>query len=109
MEKEAIKSLAEILLDENNNDPISLQTEEGKNIKFQQIAIIPHEIEDQKKICCALRPIEGTEGQLDENAILFFSLEIGEEGEEYISLIDDEDVIEELHQILVEMIQPIEE
>jgi len=107
MKEQTTKSLSEILLDENNNDPISLQTEEGKNIKFQQIAIIPHEIDDERKICCALRPIEGAEG-LDENAILFFSLEFTEEGEEYISLVDDEDLIEELHAALVEML-PIEE
>lgn len=106
MEK-TTKSLSEILLDENNNDPISLQTEEGKNIKFQQIAIIPHEIDGERTICCALRPIEGAE-ELDKDTILFFSLDFTEDGEEYISLIDEEDLIEELHQALVEML-PIEE
>lgn len=102
------KSLSEILLDPNNSEKISLQTEDGQNILFEQVAIIPHYIDEEKVICCALRPVEPI-GDIDKNAILFFSLEQTEDGEEFISLIDDEDLIEELHDILVNMAEEEEQ
>lgn len=59
--------LLDLLLDENNNEPISLYDEEDNEVKFEQVAIIP----DDEKIYAILKPIDELEGVADDEAIVF--------------------------------------
>ena len=66
MEKEEMDVL-DILLDEENDDPISLFDENDNEIKFEQVAIIP----ENEKIYAILKPIDEMEGVEDDEAIVF--------------------------------------
>ena len=44
--------LLDILLDENNDEPISLFDEDDREVKFEQVAVIP----DNDKIYAILKP-----------------------------------------------------
>lgn len=68
-EKEAKKelSLMDVLLDEDNEDPITLYDEKDKPIKFDQVAIIPM----QDKLYAILKPIDELPGVADDEAIVF--------------------------------------
>ena len=44
--------LLDILLDKDNKEPITLMDEKGKQISFEQIAMIVHEVKKEKKALC---------------------------------------------------------
>ena len=45
--------ILDVLLDENNKEPIVLVDGEGKKLSFEQIAVIPY----NDKVYCVLKPI----------------------------------------------------
>lgn len=57
----------DILLDEENDQPITLYDENDKAIKFDQVAIIPFE----DKLFAILKPLDELEGVADDEAIVF--------------------------------------
>lgn len=85
MEKNAIEQL----LDENNTDPIILYDEDDKEVKFEQIAIIP--LNDS--LYAILKPMEQMEGVAEDEAIVF-SFETDEESDEVLSVVEDDATID---------------
>ena len=77
------------LYDENNNDAIILFNENGEEIAFEQVAIIPI----SEKVYAILKPIQPMDG-VGEDEGLVFSIEQNDEGEEYLALTVDEDIID---------------
>ena len=69
--------ILDILLDEDNEDPITLYDENDKAVRFDQVAIIPMD----NKLYAILKPIDEVEGVADDEAIVFY---VNEEGEEPI-------------------------
>lgn len=59
--------ILDILLDENNEDPIMLYDENDRAVLFDQIAIIPLE----EKLFAILKPAEELDGVADDEAIVF--------------------------------------
>lgn len=74
----------------DDSEPITLRSDTGKIVTFQQIAVIPLEILEEKNIYVILRP---EDEDLPEDEALVFQL-IGEENLEELSLIKDDDVID---------------
>ncbi len=66
--------IVDILLDEDNKDPIVLVDCKGRKIAFEQICVVPY----NDKLYCVLKPIDKIEGVSDEEAIVFFVNEGGE-------------------------------
>lgn len=59
--------IMDILLDEENADPIVLEDDKGKRISFEQVAIVPYD----NKIYAVLKPIDKIDGVADDEAIVF--------------------------------------
>jgi len=78
--------ILDILLDDNNDSPITLYDEKDKAIKFDQIAIIP--LED--KLYAILKPIDEMEGVAEDEAIVFFIDEKAEEDSQLVVETDEE-------------------
>ena len=78
--------ILDILLDEDNEDPITLYDENDKPIKFDQVAIIPLE----EKLYAILKPIDEMEGVADDEAIVFYVNEDHESGETTLEIETDE-------------------
>ena len=57
----------DILLDEDNEEPVQLYDENGKAFKFDQVAIIP--LDD--KLFAILKPLDKLPGVADDEAIVF--------------------------------------
>ena len=68
------------LLDPNNDDPIVLTTEDGEEVFFEQIAVIPHEVNDETVLFAILKPRDEMEGVADDEAIVF-RIDVGTDGE----------------------------
>ena len=60
--------LLDVLLDENNTAPIFMFDEKGRQLEFEQVAVIPYGEED---LYCILKPITKLEGIKDDEAIVF--------------------------------------
>lgn len=71
-----MEDFVEKLLDENNTDPIILYNQDGKEAKFQQVAIIPY----NEVVYCLLSPESGVEG-VSCNEVMVFKLMYDEETE----------------------------
>ena len=61
-------NILDVLLDEDNKDPIVLMDEKGKQLSFEQIAVIPY----NDNIYAVLKPIDKIENVADDEAIVFF-------------------------------------
>ena len=68
-EEEIVKvDLIDVLLDEKNTAPIYMVDENGRQLKFDQVAVIPY---GEDELYCILKPITKIEGVADDEAIVF--------------------------------------
>ena len=88
-EKEEIveDDILDILLDEENDDPITLYDETEKAIKFEQVAVIP----EGEKIYAVLKPLDEMEGVQDDEAIVFL-VDVDAEGNAMLVIEQNEEV-----------------
>lgn len=83
-EKEVV-DIVDILLDEDNEEPITLYDENDKAVKFDQVAVIP--LND--KLYAILKPIDEMEGVADDEAIVF-AVKQDKNGESILEIETDE-------------------
>lgn len=100
-QEEEYRDIIDILLDEDNKEPIVLVDQNGRKLSFEQIAVIPH----NDKIYCVLKPIDKIENVQDDEAIVFYVDE--QEGKEPALMVETDekvamDVFEEYYNLLDE-------
>ena len=61
------ETILDILLDDENDEPIVLVDGEGNEVQFEQVAVIPY----NDRLYCILKPIDEVEGVEDDEAIVF--------------------------------------
>lgn len=88
----------EMLLDENYNGPITLYSETGAKMEFQQIAIIP----EDGILYAILKPID--DGVLADNEALVFTL-VEYEGEPTLLVCDDDAIITRIFNIYYDLLR----
>lgn len=93
-------NILDVLLDEENCEPITLCDENHRVIKFEQVAVIPY----KDKIYCILKPLTHIDGVADDEAIVFYADDSGEKVELRIELsqMDAMNVFEEYYDLLEE-------
>ena len=85
--KEEIVDILDLLLDEENSEPISLFDENDKEVKFEQVAIIP----EGEKIYAILKPIDEMEGVADDEAIVFV-VDYDNDGNSFLAVETNEEI-----------------
>lgn len=70
-ESKSDMDLLDILLDSDNRDPIVLMDESGRQIEFEQVAVIPHVVKGNKELFAILKPLDTIEGIGEDEAIVF--------------------------------------
>ena len=93
------KTVLDILLDENNNDPIVLFNEEGEEIAFEQIAIIPLD----EELYAILKPVKPMEG-VGENEWLAFLIDIIDDRDCNLTLVTEEEILDKVFNVYEELI-----
>lgn len=83
--------LLDVLLDENNREPIVFQDENGRKLAFEQVAVIPYEVRKQARLYCVLKPIDKIDGVNDNEAIVFL-VDKDDKGNSVIKVEDDEEI-----------------
>ena len=101
MENEKELSPIDKLFDDNNTDPIVLFNEKGEEVSFEQIALIPLD----ERIFAILKPMEKTEGVGEDEALVFEIMEgETEEDEEYLSLVSDMAIVDNVFKVYDKLI-----
>ncbi len=92
-EKQEVQALdiVDVLLDQDNKDPIVLMDEKGRQLTFEQVAVIPYEVRKEKRLYCVLKPLDKIEGIGDDEAIVFV-VDQDAEGNSIIKIEEDEEV-----------------
>jgi len=83
--------LLDVLLDQDNKEPIVLMDESGKQMTFEQVAVIPYEVRKEKRLYCVLKPLDKIEGIADDEAIVFL-VDTDDAGNSIIRIEEDEEV-----------------
>lgn len=102
-EKELLEDvdLIDLILDENNTDPITLYDEEERAVKFEQVAVIP----ENDNLYVILKPLDELEGVEDDEAIVF-KVDFDEDGNTLLVIEQDvstaEKVFNSYHKLLDE-------
>lgn len=82
--------ILDILLDEDNRDPITLVDADGRAIDFEQVAVIPFETrQGNRNLYCVLKPLDRINGIADDEAIVF-CVDRDENGDSIICVEEDE-------------------
>lgn len=79
-------NIIDVLLDDNNTSPIIMYNDEGEEVQFDQIAVIPL----GEELYCILKPITKVEGIGDDEAVVF---EVIEEGEDAFLKVEDNELV----------------
>ena len=88
-EEEIVKvDLLDVLLDENNTAPIYMYDESGKQLKFEQVAVIPYGEDD---LYCILKPLTKIDGIADDEAVVF-RVDEDDNGEAILRVEDREEI-----------------
>ncbi len=88
MEKEE-KTVFEKLFDEKDDSNIVLYDEDEKAVEFEQCAIIPV----KEQVYAILKPVKPMKGMGEDEALVFL-LEETDEGEELLTVVEDDDIID---------------
>lgn len=83
--------LLDVLLDEDNREPIVLMDEQGKQLTFEQVAVIPYEVRKETRLYCVLKPVDRIDGVGDDEAIVFL-VDTDSEGNSVIKVEEDEEI-----------------
>jgi len=62
--------LIEVLIDSYNNDPIVLVEENGSKLIFNQVAVVPIDVNDIPRLYTLLKPV-GVDGVADDECMVF--------------------------------------
>lgn len=98
MKKEENFDIPDVLLGQDNTDPITLCDENGTTCEFEQIAIIPHE-EDLYVFLRPMRPYCGVE--TDET--ILFKVGVDDDGDNSLFVEDDMESVRELYDLYLKM------
>ena len=63
--------ILDVLMDTDNTDPIVLIDDHGRKIEFEQVAVIPYTVGEEKRIYCILHPITAIQGIASDEVIVF--------------------------------------
>ena len=83
--------LLDVLLDENNKEPIVFMDETGKKLSFEQVAVIPYDVRKETRLYCVLKPLDKIDGVNDHEAIVFL-VDTDENGNSVIKVEEDEEI-----------------
>ena len=84
--------IIDILLDKDNHEPIVLMDASGKEVAFQQVALVPYTTGGKDGLYVLLSPIEKIEG-ISEDAAIVFYVDTDGSGKSVLRAVDNDEVI----------------
>ena len=96
--------LLDRFLDPNDNDPIVLLDEYGREMRFGQVAVIPHDKEGKKELYVLLKPLDKIQGIKDDEMIVFVT-DTDVNGNTVIRVEEDRNIWQEVYKKYLELLK----
>lgn len=96
--------ILDVLLDGDNKDPIVLTDGKGREIAFEQVAVVPQDKDGEHWLYCILKPLDKIEGIGDEEAIVF-KVDTNDEDESVLVVEEDELIAREVFDKYYELLE----
>lgn len=103
-----MKDIIDVLLDGNNTEPIVLMNENGKQITFKQVAVIPYTVDDDERLYAILKPDDHIDGIGDNEAIAFY-VDADDEGNSVLRVEENEEAARAVFDIFYKMVEDASE
>lgn len=84
--------LIDALVDPNNCEPVTLMHEDGRVIRFEQMAVIPYYVDGQNILFAVLKPIDKIDGINDNEVIVFRGLPQDDGNDIKLKVEEDEEI-----------------
>ena len=97
-------TILDILLDPDNQDPIDLMDETGKKIRFDQVAVIPHDVDGKNELYAVLKPLDKVEGVADDEVVVFRCAE-NDDGEVILKVEENNEIAEAVFNEFYELVE----
>ena len=81
--------IVDVLLDPENRAPITMLGNDGQQLTFEQVCVIPYTVEGEEKLYTVLKPLTEIEGIGEDEAIVF-RVEVDDKGEGTLVVEEDE-------------------
>ena len=81
--------IVDVLLDPENRAPITMLGNDGQQLTFEQVCVIPYTVEGEDRIYAVLKPLTQIEGIGEDEAIVF-RLGVDDNGEGTLVVEEDE-------------------
>lgn len=90
--------LLDILFDSDNTAPLIFKDEDGKELSFEQVAVIPYTSpeDDESAVYAILKPLDYIEGIQDDEAIVFKVIQ-DEFGDSALKIEENENIAREVY------------
>ena len=95
IEDEEENGLISQILDPDNTDPIILQNDDGEDVEFEQVALVPYDDE----LFTILKPITKVQGVSEDEAVVFRIDYIEDEEEFYLNVETEQAVLDEVYKV----------
>ncbi len=97
--------LLDILFDSDNTAPLIFKDEDGKELSFEQVAVIPYTSpeDDESAVYAILKPLDYIEGIQDDEAIVFKVIQ-DELGDSALKIEEDEDIAREVFSQYIQLL-----
>lgn len=96
--------LLDRFLDSNDTDPIVLLDEYGREMRFEQVAVIPHVKEGRKELYVLLKPLDKIQGIKDDEMIVFVT-DTDANGNTVIRVEEDRNIWQEVYKKYLELLK----
>ena len=96
--------LLDIILDKDNKDPIVLTDEKGRQIAFEQVAVVPYEKDNEEVLYVVLKPIDKIDGIADDEAVAFL-VDTDKDGNTILRVEDDDLISMDVFDIYYDLIE----
>ncbi len=83
--------ILDVLLDNDNTAPIVLIDDHGRRIEFEQVAVIPYTVDEEKRVYCILKPITALQGIASDEAVVFY-VAFDENDNSFLKVEQNEDI-----------------
>ena len=100
------KNILDILLDDENDEPIVLYNEDNEEVLFEQVAIIPL---GEDELYAVLKPVNPEQLDIPDDEAMVFAVAFDESGEPYLVVETDDEKAEEVFEAYYRLLDEYDE
>ena len=98
------KNIMKTILDKTNKEPILLTNEKGQAMVFEQVAVIPFVVQNERRLYVVLRLLNNLEG-LGRGTNIVFNCDKDKDGQVFFKAENDPEVVKGIQEKYIQLLQ----